>query len=57
MGMGPGTILWSEGLVRSFSNPRQLAAYAGLAPTPWQSGSVAHRTGCSKAAIRGCERR
>jgi len=34
---------------RSFSNRRQLAAYAGLAPTPWQSGSVAHEQGVSKA--------
>ena len=49
-GMGPEftAILWSEGLFRSFDNRRQLAAYAGLAPTPWQSGSVAHE-GVSKA--------
>jgi hypothetical protein len=49
--MGPEftAILWSEGLFRSFSNRRQLAAYAGLAPTPWQSGSVAHEQGVSKA--------
>ena len=26
-----------------------MAAYAGLAPTPWQSGSVAHEQGVSKA--------
>jgi transposase len=42
-------VLWSEGLFRSFSNRRQVAAYAGLAPTPWQSGSVAHEQGVSKA--------
>jgi transposase len=42
-------VLWSEGLYRSFSNRRQVAAYAGLAPTPWQSGSVAHEPGVSKA--------
>ena len=50
-GMGPEftAILWSEGLFRSFSNRRQLAAYAGLKPTPWQSGSVAHEQGVSKA--------
>src|SRR6516162_2513383 len=50
-GMGPEftAILWSEALFRSFSNRRQLAAYAGLAPTPWQSGSVAHEQGVSKA--------
>jgi transposase len=26
-----------------------VAAYAGLAPTPWQSGSVDHEQGVSKA--------
>lgn len=41
-GVGPGFagVLWSEGLFRRFENRRQLAAYAGLAPTPWQSGSI-----------------
>src|SRR6516162_4379047 len=28
---------------------RQVAAYAGLAPTPWQSGSIDHEQGVSKA--------
>src|SRR3954466_9626221 len=43
-GIGPeaAATLWSEGLFRTFSNRKQVAAYAGLAPTPWQSGSV-HR--------------
>jgi transposase len=50
-GIGPeiAAILWSEGLYRSFANQRQVAAYAGLAPTPWQSGSVAREQGVSKA--------
>ena len=50
-GVGPefAGVLWSEGLYRSFSNRRQVAAYAGLGPTPWQSGSVAHEQGVSKA--------
>lgn len=50
-GIGPefAGVLWSEGLYRSFSNRRQVSAYAGLAPTPWQSGSVAHEQGVSKA--------
>jgi transposase len=43
------TKLWSEGLSRHFSNRRQVAAYAGLAPTPWQSGGIAHEQGVSKA--------
>jgi len=42
-------VRWLEGLFRSFSNRRQVAAYAGLAPTPWRSGSVAHEQGVSKA--------
>ncbi len=42
-------VIWSEGLYRSFANRKQVAAYAGLAPTPWQSGSVAHEQGVSKA--------
>jgi transposase len=50
-GIGPqtATVLWSEGLYRHFNNRRQLAAYAGLAPTPWQSGSIDHEQGVSKA--------
>jgi transposase len=42
-------ILWSEGLFRHFDNRRQIAAYAGLAPSPWQSGSVDREQGVSKA--------
>lgn len=41
--------LWLEGLFRSFDNRRKVAAYAGLAPTPWQSGSVDREQGVSKA--------
>jgi transposase len=35
------TVLYLEGLFRHFENRRQLAAYAGLAPSPWKSGSIA----------------
>jgi len=42
-------ILVSEGLFRQFDNRRQLAAYAGLAPSPWRSGSIAREQGVSKA--------
>ena len=35
--------------VPAFDNRRQVAAYAGLAPTPWQSGRVDHEQGVSKA--------
>jgi transposase len=50
-GIGPETaaLLWSEGLYRRFDNRRQVAAYAGLAPTPWKSGSIDHEQGVSKA--------
>jgi transposase len=42
-------VLYLEGLFRHFENRRQLAAYAGLAPSPWKSGSVDHEQGISKA--------
>jgi transposase len=50
-GVGPefAAVLWSEGFFRHFDNRRQVAAYAGLAPTPWQSGSVDREQGVSKA--------
>jgi transposase len=50
-GIGPefAAILWSEGLFRHFDNRRQVASYAGLAPTPWQSGSIDRDQGVSKA--------
>ena len=50
-GIGPeaAATLWTEGLFRTFNNRKQVAAYAGLAPTPWQSGSVHREQGVSKA--------
>jgi transposase len=50
-GIGPDftSVLWSEGLNRHFSNRRQIASYAGLAPTPWRSGAIVHEQGVSKA--------
>ena len=44
-GIGPefAAVLWSEGLFRHFENRRQIAAYAGLAPTPWQRAALAKR--------------
>ena len=50
-GIGPefATVMWLEGLFRSFANRRQVAAYARLAPTPWRSGSVEREQGASKA--------
>ena len=34
---------------RHFDNRRQVAAYAGLAPTPWQSGSLNREQGISQS--------
>ena len=50
-GIGPefAAILHSEGLFRHFDNRRQVAAYAGLAPSPWQSGSIDREQVVSKA--------
>ena len=49
--VGPqiAAVLYHEGLCRSFANRREVAAYAGLAPTPWRSGKVAREQGISKA--------
>jgi transposase len=50
-GIGPeiASVLWLEGLSRQFDNRRQVAAYAGLAPSHWQSGKIDHDQGVSKA--------
>ena len=53
-GMGPefASLLWLKSLFRSFGNRRQVAAYAGLAPSPWQSGGVERDQGISKSGNR-----
>jgi transposase len=53
-GIGPefASLLWLEALFRSFGNRRQLAAYGGLAPSPWQSGSIEREQGISKSGNR-----
>ena len=50
-GIGPefAAVLRLECFFRRFGNRRQVAAYAGLAPTPWQSGSVDHEQGVSRS--------
>jgi transposase len=50
-GIGPefAAVLWLEGLFRNFANRRHLAAYAGLAPSPWQSGSLNREQGISRS--------
>jgi transposase len=50
-GIGPGiaSVLVLEALFRHFDNRRQVAAYAGLVPTPWKSGTIDHEQGISKS--------
>jgi len=49
--IGPefASILWLEGLCRPFDNRRQLAAFSGLAPSPWRSGRIDHEQGIAKS--------
>lgn len=49
IGVEFAAVLSSECFYRKFDNRRQVAAYAGLAPTPWQSGSIDREQGVSKA--------
>ena len=42
-------VLMLEAFYRHFDNRRQVAAFAGLSPSPWQSGAVVHDQGISKA--------
>jgi transposase len=52
--IGPqiATVLYVEGLYRSFGNRRKVAACAGLVPTPWRSGKIDREQGISKAGNR-----
>jgi transposase len=49
IGANFATVLWLEAFYRQFANRRQLAAYGGLAATPWRSGGIEHEQGVSKA--------
>jgi transposase len=53
-GIGPefGAVLGGEAFYRHFDNRRQIAAYAGLAASPWKSGSIDREQGVSKAGNR-----
>ena len=50
-GIGPeaASILTNEAFFRDFRNRREVASYAGLAPSPWQSGGVDNEQGISKS--------
>jgi transposase len=43
------SVIYTECLSRHFDNRRQVASYAGLAASPWQSGSINREQGVSKA--------
>jgi transposase len=43
------SVLWFEAFFRRFDNQRQLSAFAGLAPSPWQSGRIDREQGISQA--------
>jgi transposase len=42
-------LLWLEALFRRFDNRRQIAAYAGLTPSPWKSGGIDREQGIAKS--------
>ena len=52
--VGPqiGAVIYHEGLYRTFTHRREVAAYAGLVPTPWRSGTIDREQGISKAGNR-----
>lgn len=49
--IGPefASVLSSEAFYRNFGNRREVAGYAGLAPSPWRSGGIDVEQGISKA--------
>jgi len=49
LGRDSVAVLTFEGFWRGFANRRQLGAFAGLAPTPWQSGQVNREQGIGSA--------
>lgn len=53
-GIGPqiAATLYLEGFYWNFCNRREVAAYAGLVPTPWRSGKIDREQGISKAGNR-----
>lgn len=52
IGVQSATVLVREAFVRHFPNGKALGAYAGLAATPYSSGSIAREQGIGKAGNR-----
>jgi transposase len=49
IGMPSAMVLEEEAFHRTFPNRRHVAAYAGLTPTPFQSGNSSREQGITKA--------
>ena len=49
LGLVTATGLANEVFYKDFRNRRQVAAYVGITPSPWQSGGTDHEQGISKA--------
>ena len=49
LGQDTVAVLAFEGFWRRFANRRQIAAYGGLAATPWRSGQLVHEQGIGGA--------
>ena len=43
-----------ECFYRHFDNRRQVAAFVGLAATPWRSGKVQHSRASARPGVHGC---
>ena len=50
VGWRSAAVLVNEAFYRGFRNRRELAAFAGLAPSPFMSGGMRHEQGISKAS-------
>lgn len=49
IGTNDASVLVREAFWRKFNNRREVAAWSGLAPTPWSSGATARDQGITKA--------
>jgi transposase len=49
IGVELASLLWLEALFRRFDNRRQIAAYAGLTPSPWKTGGIDREQGIAKS--------
>jgi transposase len=50
IGWRSAAVVVNEALYRGFRNRRELAAFAGLAPSPYMSGGMRHEQGINKAS-------